>query len=270
MKKLVSLVLIAILVVSLSGCFFSYGGEHEDLYTVAIYNVFGAYGYRSNGEIAGNPIIEVIETDSYGRVLFFYDEGDHYTLGSALVVMQKSLSGFVYYYQDTCQLPCVRENYGLDASYSEIFTREQIAKLKERNDWGEPFDVEKCTRTAIVERKQKGTLGLQEDDFEKYIKAYAGANGYKGDDTIFRYSEYVNTDKYGREIYYVYGVGSDVDGEGTSPSSKYKYYELAMIINPDGSCPISNVHEIVEMENIYEEIMELKGDCGWDDPWPEK
>ena len=270
MKKVISLLLVAVLLVSLTGCFFRYGGEHEDLYTVAIYNVFGSCGYRSNGEVSGNPIIEVIETDSYGRVLFFYDEGDHYTLGSGLVVMQKSLSGFVYYYQDICQLPCIRRNYRIDASYSEIFTNEKIAALKENNDWDKPFDAEKCTRSAIVEKKQKGTLGLKEDDFERYIKDYAKANGYKGDDTIFRYCEYLNTDKYGREIYYVYGVGRDVDGEGASPSSKYRHYELAMIFNPDGSCPISNVHEIVDMENIYEEIMGLKVDCGWNEPWPAK
>ena len=45
----------------------------------------------------------------------------------------------------------------------------------------------------------------------------------KGDDTdtIYHYDEYCCKDIYGRELYYVYGIGSDVDGEGVSPSSKH-------------------------------------------------
>ena len=269
MKKAAAVVLIFVMLISLVGCRFSYGGEHEDLYTVGVYNIFGSTGYRSNGEVHFDPDIEVVETDSYGRVLFFYDEGAYNPLGCALVVMQKAVAGFVYYYQDICHIPYVSADRRADVVYSEVFTAGQIEALKEVNDWEKPFNAEKCTRTAVVDRKQQGTLGLEEEDFEKYIQEYAKTVGYKGDDNIFRYFEYVNTDKYGREIYYVYGVGRDVKGEGVSPSSEHQYFTLAMIFNPDKTCPISNICEVTEDAANYERVKKLKLDCGWDEPWEE-
>ena len=181
--------------------------------------------------------------------------------------MQKSVADFVYYYQDVCQIPFVRTDRGADIVYDEVFTLEQIEALKAANDWEKPFNAEKCTRTAVVDGKQEGTLGLEEEDFERYIKEYVKTVGYKGDDNIFRYSEYVNTDKYGREIYYVYGVGRDVKGEGVSPSSQYQYFTLAMIFNPDKTCPVSNICEVAEDATTYEKVKQLKVDCGWDEPW---
>lgn len=267
MKKAASVILIFVMLVSLVGCRFSYGGEHKDLYTVCVYNIFGSTGYRSNGEVHFDPDIEVIETDSYGRVLFFYDEGALNPLGCALVVMQKSVADFVYYYQDICQIPYVRADLNMDVVYSEAFTAEQIEALKVANDWEKPFNAEKCTRTAVVDSKQQGTLGLEEEDFEKYIQEYVKTVGYKGDDNIFRFFEYVNTDKYGREIYYVYGVGCDVRGEGVSPSSEHQYFTLAMIFNPDKTCPVSNICEVTEDAANYERVKQLKLNCGWDVPW---
>mgnify|MGYP006967403959 CR=1 FL=1 len=89
-----------------------YRGEHRDLYTVAVHNIFAIYGYESNGEVSYDPDIQIIETDDYGRVLFFYSErydgytGDGVDYGMAVVIMQSSRDGYVWYYRDRCYMPC--------------------------------------------------------------------------------------------------------------------------------------------------------------------
>ena len=269
-KRIIALILMIFTVIVCSGCSactYRYEGNHIDLYTVAVHNVFGADGFLKNGDLY-DPSIEVIETDEYGRVMFFYHEQQN-KFSIALLIMQKSENGFAYYYQDTC---CVAYYTGNiitgEQDYRNLFTDDQVQVLKDINDWNRPLDLEKCTKTEFVDQKPDGTLGLTEDDYDKAIKSYAAKTGYRGDDSIFRYAGYCNTDKYGRELYYVYGVGRDVEGIGVSPESKTQYFELAMIFNPDKSCPEENIYEIdATTENINEALKLLKKRCGWNNPW---
>ena len=274
MKKIITTVLVCIMMISfVGGCPYRYKGEHKDLYTVAINNIFGANGYRSNGEVVYGPYIDVIETDDFGRVFFFYDEGYHNELATAIVIMQKSEGGFVYYYQDICQISCTVEKGDYkreELNYLDFFSEEQIESLKEANDWNKPIDIEKCTKNEIVDSKNdKGGLGLEREDFDKVIEAYVCEQGYKGEDIghLSRFFVHCNTDKYGREIYYVYAVGFDVKGEGISPNSEHKTYEFAIIFNPDKSSTIENVYEITDPNEIYEAVRQHKENCGWDTPY---
>ena len=80
-----------------------YSGEHTDLYAVAVNNIFGVQGYLSNGEAVYDPEIHIVETDNYGRTLFFYSEyydalDSQINYGMAFVVMQYSKDGYAYYY----------------------------------------------------------------------------------------------------------------------------------------------------------------------------
>ncbi len=273
MKKIVSVIFLCITVFSLWGCIYRYRGKHMDLYSVAINNVFGADGSRFNGEVSYDPYIEIIETDGYGRVLFFYDEGYRSKYGTAIIVMQKSEDSFVYYYQDICysSVILVKDDYWHNGdegvTYKDIFTKEEIELLKEANDWEKPFNSEKCTKAAITDRKNDdGNIGINREDFDKAITSYVRTTEYNGKDTnsIYRYSIYCNTDKFGRELHYVYGIGSDVKGEGVSPDSEHQDFEFAIIFNPDKSCNIDNIIEITDAENCYEEVKNLKQKCGWD------
>lgn len=273
MKKIISLMLAVILLsFALTGCAFRFIGEEVDLYTVAINNVFGASGYMSNGEVSFSPYIEIIETDDFGRVMFFYDEGHLNRFGTAMIIMQKNEDGFVYYYQDVCLIQIVNDDFYdyEEINYSEIFSDEQIESLKEANDWNKPLDEAKFTKSEIVDRKnEEGTLGLEREDFDKAIEPYVVEQGYKGRDSnsISRFFVHCNTDKYGREIYYVYGVGFDVKGDGISPESEHITYDFAMIFNPDKSCPLENIYEITDPAECYEAIKQLKENCGWDKPF---
>jgi len=269
-NRLIALALAVVTCLALSGCRFKYKGDHPDLYTVAVYNVFGACGYLSNGEAAYPPVIEVIETDSYGRVLFYYNESYNRPYGVAIVIMQRAEGGCVYYYTDICHTPYLGGADPYETEYGDLFTKAQVDALKQANDWNMPLNLDKCARSEIVERKNtEGGLGLKEKDFERVIKVYARSTGYRGDDNIYRISEFVNSDKYGREIYLVSGVGRDVKGEGVSPSSESRYFNLAMIFNPDKSCPEENVLPLADTGTTFEELMVFKSRCGWDTPWTE-
>lgn len=244
---------------------YKYEGEHPDLYTVAVNNVFGARGYMSNGESVYDPDIEVIEKDSYGRILFFYDE--HFSFGTALVIMQAYDENKVSYYLDHCYHPYTySEDSPYDATYRDLFTEKEISDLKELNDWNKPINGEKCTSSSIVSCKGDGKLGLDEDDFEKVLRSYADTLNYLGNDSLYRYHIYCGKDSCGREIYYVWGVGRDTLGEGVSPDSTTQYFELALIFEADGSCPLTNLYEITEETDLHTDILAFKERVGWNKP----
>jgi len=52
---------------------FTYDGAYPELYTLAVNSLLGARGFRIEG-IRANPPMTILETDSYGRILFRYNE----------------------------------------------------------------------------------------------------------------------------------------------------------------------------------------------------
>ena len=254
---------------------YRYKGNHVELFSVAVNNLFGARGYQVFESYDYDPFIEVLETDDYGRTLFFFtqDTGgfwgitDGGAFGTAIFIMQKSDDEFVYYYQDDCYIPH-RMPKGLTSipdDYREGLPEEQIETLKERNDWNKEMNLSKCTKAVISDQAPLGSL--KESECEPALKAYAKQNGYKGDDTLFRYAFLYNVDSYGRELYYVYAIGRDVLGEGVSPTSQARHFELAMIFEADKSCPIENICEVSsDSLDYYEKIIELKKLAHWNQP----
>ena len=259
------IVLLAILL--LRACSYTgYGGEHTDLYAVAVNNVFGLWGHCSNGEALYDPVIEIIETDEYGRVLFFYDEYYDDSIdptidyGMAFVIMQKSEDGYVYYYQDACYAPY----FDTQDDFSTVMERVDpalIEDLKARNDWNEEIDETKCTAAKLQKKKPKGQLGMDKYDFNRVVYTYAKANGYQGTDkTHCRFFKYCNADADGKELYYVYCTSSDKDGSG---ESVYNSYVCAVIVNPDGSFSEHAVVEIPDPTESYTLIQSLKEQNAW-------
>ena len=157
------LVLLSMSLVFASCGYYQYNGDYGDLYTVAVCNIFGAKGYFSDGEYVCDPIIEIIETDNYGRTLFYYSERGPF--GCAIVIMQKSDDEYVYYYQDDCYMPYYNVDCAYYFDFREIFSDEDINTLKERNDWNKEINVELCTKTQIIIRKTDGNLDIKENEF---------------------------------------------------------------------------------------------------------
>ena len=160
---------------------FTYKGEYKDLYTTAVCNVFGVYGYTPATEIFISPYIEIIEKDDYGRTLFFYQETARDSQGSdpfyygAILIMQKSDNEKAYYY-DNCYLPFYKPSAQV-LDYKQLFTDEQIEDFKTRNNWNEEFREDLFFSSKIVTRPPDGSLSLKRGDFNNYLQEYFEGNG---------------------------------------------------------------------------------------------
>ncbi len=271
------LTLITILLTFCSCGYWGYRGDHADLYTVAVNNMFGIYGYTGNGEVSYGPAIDIIETDEYGRTLFFYNEsyGDGSNYSMAFIIMQKSEGGYVYYYQDDCYAPFFDDSdyfyHGTQGSEDHIraleLASDDIAALKERNDWNKPFDAEKCTKAKIDTDKPEGKINVKTWTFDDEIYAYAKEHGYEGtDDNACRWVAYCNADAEGKELYYVYCSRADDDGNG---GTTYSHAVYAVIVHTDDSI-FKNIEigenaivEITSPADAYELIQHLKQQNDW-------
>lgn len=236
-----------------------YTGEHPELYTVAINNFLGSAGYGSNGEIPIQSEIGIIETDAYGRVLFYYHEGVAVE-GCGYGISQKSQDGYVYFYEGDCVIPANDDWNGMgEVTHDDWFTQDEIEEFKTRNDWDQPLNDAKCIKKPIINEKQKSKLNLKEADFDKVAKAYFKEKGIPYSQRSVHLSDtFFVADDYGREMYvlhcYIRGVtASKLD------------YDLVIIFNPDGSCDTSKaVTEISDFSNYRDLLKEFKQRNGWD------
>lgn len=235
-----------------------YTGENPELYTVAINSFLGSAGYGNNGEIPIQSEIGIIETDAYGRVLFYYHEGTIIE-GCGYGILQKSQDGYAYFYEDDCVIPAVDDwNYS-EVTHEEWFTQEELAEFKTLNDWDQPLNDAKCTKKPIVNEKQKSKLNVKEADFDKVAKAYFKEKGISYSKRSVHSSDtFFVMDDYGREMYvlhcYIRGV-----------TANKLDYDLVIILNPDGSCDTSKaVTEISDFSNYRDLLKEFKQRNGWD------
>lgn len=256
-----------ILAFSLTACVFSgYDGEHKDLYTVAVNNVFAVHGYLSNGEVSYNPEIYIIEKDDYGRTLFFYSEyyddssDPQADYGMAFVIMQKSENGYAYYYQDKCYVPYFDTTSDWD-TISDKIDNAILERLKELNDWGREFNGEKCLKVKINSKKPKGELRPRDYEFDEIIYPYEVKNGYDGEDDSFcKFSIYCEADSYGRELHYVYASTMNEEENG---EKVFEYYSYAIILDAEGICSENGIVKISNLEDSLKQINELKQNNNW-------
>lgn len=276
-RTLCSFLCVMLIVISLPSCGYSiYLGDRVDLYTVAVNNVFGALGYTSNGEACYDPEISVIETDDYGRTLFFYSEsygGGDFEM--AFLIMQSSDDKNVYYYQDDCCFVFTDDSDrfwhgrrgGEDYIEAVKLASNEIEELKSRNDWGRELDPDKCTKSEISAEKPEGEIDVKTWTFDEKIYEYAKANGYMGsDESQCSFFVYCNGDGKGRELYYVPCMTADDYGDG---KTTYDYYTYAVIVNTEGllfkttNVADGAVAEIKDPADTYEIIKKLKAENGW-------
>ena len=241
---------------------YSYKGDYPDLYTVAVNNFFGCNGYIAN-ENPFDPDINVIETDSYGRVLFTYDEWMNDLDGTDLVacfVMQHSDGEYVSYYEDGCALIYPRPDDTMTPPEDEL------TALKERNDWDLPLDDAKCTQKRITTRHESAIADYGEL-LETITNTYAEQLiPESGERTIYRYSRFSTADAYGRELYCVFALSRDRYGDGLGNlASVTDYYHFAVIIPPDGSHDMQTcIRPITSFLEGNSVLSQFKTDNDWD------
>lgn len=258
-KMLVLIVCFLLLASCLAGCSSLLAvKENQDLYTVAIRNFLGSYGSSSNGEIPHSSKIGIIETDSQGRVLFYYHEGV-LDRGCGYGILQKKQDDYVYYYEYDCVIHAVDDWHGQgEITHAEWFSEEELAAFKTLNDWDLPIDEDKCTKAAIVDLKPEPELDLDDEDFNAVLKEFLTEQGIVFSESNLRaYETFFLSDDYGREMYL---VQSNVHVVNTDPECKH----VVMIFNPDGTCSGTDAVLVIEDLMDYKEALkEFQQRNGW-------
>lgn len=228
-----------------------YRGDYPAAYTVAIHSFLGCSGNGSNGEIVIMSDIGILETDEYGRTLFYYNEGIAEE-GSGYGIMQKEQDGYAYFYEDDCVIAAIDDWDGSgEITHDDWFTNEEVDAFKKLNDWNLPLNVEKCAKEKVITRKPKSKLKLSDQDFAKAIMSYCTATGKVYLPNIIRgHEKSFITDDYGRELYYY----NCPDNAG--------YF--AFVFNPDGTFAGANCAVFYEdVTDFRDALKELKHNSGW-------
>lgn len=142
----------------------TYLGNYLDLYSVAINSVDGLKGFI-HSEIGHPSVVELIETDSYGRSLFVYCEEDYreHSIVYLMISQGRTTGGAIFYSGINYIYDALSDNnvvhiFGHNrSSYLEHplndFTESEIEELKSKNDWNQPLNYAKCKTVSIVWQK---------------------------------------------------------------------------------------------------------------------
>lgn len=270
--RILALILVlALSLATLSSCVYpGYLGEYPELCSVAWANLVDINGHWSDGEMMGGPYVDVIETDSFGRVLFSYTERRYLNDGEGgylecvyLIVMQKKDETLAYYYPEDCYY-CVK----VDADDEEhSYDTEIIESLKLLNDWEKPIDDTKCDSTAIVTKRPDGKVknGDNYVFLEGVIERYHERSGrYVSPKNIsfVGYSRFVTADDYGRELWTVYTEFE----EYTEKMEIHHSYKFLIVVMPDGSCDESTVIMLADSLNAQDAVKQIKQSNNWNKP----
>ena len=237
LKKVLILFFVLLMILSLFSCDRShkYKGDDYDLFTVAINSLVGTTGTAF--KTSEGPVLEIKETDEYGRVMFYYEEGSIISSYN-LLIAQKSDDEFVYYYED----------YNFISKSENEFSSEDIEALKTANDWNKPINENKLICKKIKEQKNKSSFdsSLVEEEFAKI----------KGEKWEFTSSiNELTKNEEGKSIVLA-PVIFDRYGEGTR-----KYFVL--ILDEEGNFDKNAIMEITDYNNYQDQLKEFKENNNW-------
>ncbi len=263
LKKTVAAILaFSLLAISLlfTGCtpspYKGYEGEFPELCAVAWATIPTTKGYKVNSE-GGEPYVSSLETDGYGRILFFYSE-DYENEKGYVAIMQRTDGANAYYYPDGGYVPITRAS---DKDAIDLNTSEIVA-LKERSDWGLSLNEEKCKATKIDKFPIPGELGLSGSFFDDLLKEYYEYQGryvHPKNGSLWGFFRSVMTDDYGRSLYYI----ESYFHEYTHKSHTSYFYCFLVVINPDKSYDVSKVVLLENENDPREDEKWIKEQTGW-------
>ncbi len=236
MKRFCAIFLIVLVFAMLCSCdrFHNYKGKDYDLYTVAINSLVGA-----NGAIfmrTGGPTLRTVETDNYGRTLFYYENNPIST--HSMIISQKAENGFVFYYED----------FNFISKATEQFATEEIDELKCKNDWNMPIDESRLVKKEIVKQKSKNAFkeSTVEEQFSKIL-------GEKWE--LFYFGRELTTSEEGKTIVLAVGI-YDRHGEGIKK-------DYVLILDKEGNLVENAMMEFTDYYNYQEQLKEFKLNNGW-------
>jgi hypothetical protein len=229
-----------------------------------MHSLLGMKGYNAHT----NAHVEIIERDSYGRILFEYYE-DYYggpTSGIpdvfCYLICQMSNKQHVYFYEDV-NLIIKQWDEG-----NGFFSEEEIAAFKEMNDWGKELDESKCVKYEIERLISNPTVPIEIELIEEIFESKKlDEQRREPKARVSTHARYLASDAYGRILYDIYR-NHVVVHERENPSRHTTAYYFVGIFNPDGSYNEDTC--IMELEDLYayqDELKAFKDQNGWNTPW---
>jgi len=286
--------LIALLVCGLCGCrsYNGYTGDYPGAYTLAYTQVPNVLGATRKTTRFRDPQILLLEFDSFGRGLYVYFESTDKPL--SVLVVQKENEERVWFYPEKSTISFKTPDSVYDLwdkklsderlmeLYRELCSENDLANLKEINDWNKPlnealFDSAEITRPKLTGpwSFRKDSVNLNDDVWKEEIFSIALKNGHKIPDDYRSgylgtnvYENWMATDAYGRRLYYV-ECSYDVYNEDPASNVSRTEYRLEMIaiLMPDESYNKDTfMVELQDKTSYQEQMRELKAANGWNTP----
>ena len=251
LKKIIMLILLLIFMLcTLTSCF-GYTQKARIGATICCYAIPG--GYHTDPHASR---VKIIEKDPYGRMALQV----HLGMIDAICIVQKASREELYYYDNIC--------YECTDSYSE-YDETVLARIKEKNDWGEPPDLSKCTKKPLNTKRDLyplvGHLCFEQLDNIKTYIAETYDSEFSKYDTFVQISDncridVTNCDKSvnGLELYLL-------SVQVLSKDNKYEGIEhYLVIVNQDGSYdPDNYVIQFDHLNKSNEPLIEIKERNGW-------
>ncbi len=213
----------------------------------------------------------VLEEDNYGREMYIYcsnsssiNETLFFDSQSsprilALLIMQKSDTEFVYYYEDINFLSkkISYSDYHSNLSAGrftefvyETFLEEEINLLKEKNDWNKPLDESKCVKKRIIDLSERRTNQLVPSSLRTEI--YNRISECKYQDEEF-FLEHLTSDDYDRHIYFF-----------RTTDEKLLYIDSYLVMIIQGKT--YEIVKLVDLINFQQELSVFKSKNNWGIP----
>jgi len=242
-------IFLTILVLFMTGCGSSdvaYSGDYPELFTVAISSLLGARGYGLGH--GTQPDIELLEEDRYGRQLFSFHE-DTRVISFSLIISQKVDNGYVYFYPHYNFIVLSGDAPWLHMEEFE----DEIAALKEVNNWNQPMDCSECVRVKVVRQKEDGPIS---DRILRRAYNHALGDDAQGGLGVMNLIVFFRTDAYGRSIYFA---------TGTFSSERF----VVMLFQPDGSFDeVKGIMELQDTQNYQSQLRDFKELNDWNQSPP--
>lgn len=266
--KCIVAITIACSLISLTACrnTSKFNGYYEDLNIVLHNNVLGLSSRDHNSAI-------ILEEDSEGRRLFAFQGLTHLSgkyLGDervfwAFLIAQKTEGEYVFYYpDDNVFLFEDTYSYSKDGSFADYLPglieekelADDIRDLKKRNDWGKPFNEQKCANARVSDttrdKEVEGGLISETAKRQAYLEVAKNGDYYNRNHVGFNY---LTSDKYDRHIFYF----------KTLTESDIFTGSYVVLIDVDGSIdPDTGIMEIEEPYDYQDELKAFKKANDWD------
>ena len=253
MKKMISILLLAVMALSLVACDFvptaGHGTPAEDFPLFSIIKV-GVVGGESSG------YVKRLDEDAYGRILFefrvanlvssYYDNGI-----SGYGISQKIEGSEAYYYEDI---------FYIAASNHTLIDEEAIETLKQTNDWAKEPDKSKplAKVKSFTNRFEENILDIDKAELQDALSAFGNVLGLNSDE-LKKYEIMQSCrDADGKTLFYV--ATGEKNGQD-NPSENCKLY--AIIIDPDGDASEKSILQIENPYSCVDILRKFKQDNEW-------